>query len=130
MNYYILSFEKQGKDPELCFWRANANGYTTNVLEAGEYTLETVLASRHHDGPNAVVLPMKCLPLVTTELKAHFERSTSAPFRMVVHAIADMAAKKHLLEHVKDGAVLYMRTVDGLWHWRQLHEPVAHQIVD
>ncbi|HRH68874.1 MAG TPA: hypothetical protein PLB89_05135 [Flavobacteriales bacterium] len=101
-EFYILSFDKQRKDPELCFWRANAHGYTTTVTEAGKYTLSEVLLNKHHDGPNAIALPVTSLPLITSKLKAFWEM----PTRLMVQVIPVKEAKGLLLGNQQRGAVL------------------------
>jgi hypothetical protein len=121
-TFYILSFSRQGKDPELCFWRPGAYGYTTNVLEAGVYTREEVIRNRHHDGPNAVALPQHSLPLLCNALHASFERQGYAmPPRMVVKAMAIPNMKASLLTAVKKGLVLVDRgPYAGMWKWAPL----------
>lgn len=78
---YILSFKHQGHFPELCFWRANDKGYTNNLLEAGKYTKEEVLANldHYHSGPNSVAVPEGVLPDITAKLVAAFRSSMSDP---------------------------------------------------
>ena len=101
-QFYILSLQKQGKDPELCFWREAAAGYTTNVLDAGKYSREEVIADKMHSSENSIALPVKSLPLITSKMKAFWE----SPARLVVHVIPVKGVKGHLVQQLAFGWVL------------------------
>lgn len=125
-EYYLLSFEKQGRDPELCFWREAAKGYTTNLIEAGRYDRETVL-EHYHKSANNVAIPAEHIHCITAKLKAFFEPRLGSTPRLVVHVIPHKEAKGFLLGNLAFGAVLMGRETNGAWHWRVLRKPPVQE---
>jgi hypothetical protein len=41
--YYLLDLERSATNKVLVWWKANDNGYTTNLKEAGKYGGETIM---------------------------------------------------------------------------------------
>ena len=46
MIYYILDLERTATNRVLVLWKANDNGYTTNLNEAGKYEGETIIKNK------------------------------------------------------------------------------------
>jgi len=62
-RFYIIVSFKHGSNGNLCFWRPNNCGYTTDLQQAGRYTEEQVKANMnyYHDGDNVAIEESKLL---------------------------------------------------------------------
>ena len=112
MKFYLISFDKQGKSRELCFWRAYAKGYTNTVTEAGELSAVEIANAGYHSGPNCVAVPKRCLPLLTSKLKSSGEPDG----RLIVHVIPITGAKELLLGALAlDEVVWRLDPISQIW---------------
>lgn len=74
MKFYIISLkwtfaERNRPDFPVVFWRPEAAGYTTNITEAGQYTLEEVGQIKKTQAPHevqfmSVIIPEDFKPFV------------------------------------------------------------------
>ena len=97
MKFYILSLKHQRNDRELCFWAPDRKGYTTNLLDAGVYRLEQVLAAPAylHGGANSLAVGAEALPNLAAELRTTLEPGLRGVPRVVVQVVphADVLAE-------------------------------------
>jgi hypothetical protein len=99
-SFLILSVERTKGSRACVWWRANADGYTTSLGDAGLYNADQI---RHHaDPPHHVAIPVKEIEIPASALKrllakalpvSRFAQYTPAELRGPIGDTADGGAK-------------------------------------